>query len=376
LFAASGSEPQNQWECASRLAGSLGLGGGVKTFQTISGSDPAQLRNTYQVIYVPPGLNSEDYGFLQQMVAENGTIERFVRFGGVAVINVAGTHGDQSGIAPDDVGFSAATEHDSEKIEAATHPYITGAGFGGEALGAGDFEGWQETDLGTLTGGPQEPTIVLTNSDGPSWVEYRHGDGRVIVTTLTYCTSGEPNSQQAAARNLLRYSRFFSGSAFTPAPTVTFGPRPTATSRPTASPTLTATPAESPSATPVPTTPPGATATLVPTGTPGETATETSTPTAPVTFTPAEATATETATLTPTATAPTPSCSGDCKGDDVVSIDDLLAMVNIALGNDEVATCEAGDQNQDGQISVDEILLAVDKALNGCRPPVTPLTAR
>jgi len=415
LFAASGSQPQNESECAFSLANSLGLYGAVKTFQTISDSDPAQLRNTYQVIYVAPGLNSEDYGFLQQMVALNGTIERFVSFGGVAVINVAGAYGDQPGIAPDDVGFSAATEHNSETIEAATHPYITGAGFGGEALGAGDFEGWQQTDLGTLTGLPPDATIVLTNSDGPSWVEYRYGDGRLIVTTLTYCTSSEPNSQQAAARNLLRYSRFFSGSAFTPAPTVTLGPRPTATKSPpfspTASPTLAAalTPTESPSATLVPTTTPTvtattATATLVPTDTPSETATGTSTPAATSTGTPAEATATgtatelvtatptptesplatptpsatETATPTPTLTAtavPTPLCVGDCNGNDVVTVDELLTMVNIALGNDEVSTCEAGDPNHDGQITVDEILMAVNNALNGCPGPVTPLTA-
>jgi hypothetical protein len=401
LFAASGSEPQNQSACVFNLASSLGLGGARRTFQTISISNPAQLRNTYQVIYVAPDLNGEDYGFLQQMVALNGTIERFVSLGGVAVINVAGAFGDQPGIAPDAVGFSAATEHDSETIEAATHPYITGAGFGGEALGAGDFEGWHQTDLGTLTGVPQDPTIVLTNSAGSSWVEYRHGDGRVIVTTLTYCTNGEPNSQQAAARNLLRYSRFFSGSAFTPAPTVTQGPRPTATKSPpfspTASLTLTATltPTESPFATLAPTTTPTmsattATATLVPTSTPGETATGTGTATesatelATATPTPTESpsapppSATETATSTPTPTAtavPTPLCVGDCNGDGVVTVDELLTMVNIALGNDEVSTCEPGDLNQDSQITVDEILTAVNNALNGCPGPVTPLTA-
>ena len=42
-------------------------------------------------------------------------------------------------------------------------------------------------------------------------------------------------------------------------------------------------------------------------------------------------------------------------------------MVNIALGNAGVGTCTAGDANADGQIMVDEILTAVDNALNGCR---------
>jgi hypothetical protein len=41
-------------------------------------------------------------------------------------------------------------------------------------------------------------------------------------------------------------------------------------------------------------------------------------------------------------------------------------MVNIALGNTPVGTCEAGDANGDHEVTVDEILTAVNKALNGC----------
>ena len=41
-------------------------------------------------------------------------------------------------------------------------------------------------------------------------------------------------------------------------------------------------------------------------------------------------------------------------------------MVNIALGNLDVSHCQAGDANGDGQITVDEILTAVNNALNGC----------
>ncbi|MFI5364505.1 MAG: dockerin type I domain-containing protein, partial [Candidatus Binatia bacterium] len=99
---------------------------------------------------------------------------------------------------------------------------------------------------GTLTNLPNNATVVLANSDGPSWAEYPYGSGRVIVTTLTYCTSGEPDSQAAAALNLLSYSTFFSGSAMTPAPTVTQTgtPTPTRTRAPTR--TVTATPPPSP----------------------------------------------------------------------------------------------------------------------------------
>jgi hypothetical protein len=41
-------------------------------------------------------------------------------------------------------------------------------------------------------------------------------------------------------------------------------------------------------------------------------------------------------------------------------------MVNIALGNANLSTCVAGDANHDGEITVDEILTAVNNALNGC----------
>ena len=49
-----------------------------------------------------------------------------------------------------------------------------------------------------------------------------------------------------------------------------------------------------------------------------------------------------------------------------LTVDELLTMVNVALGNAEVATCTAGDTNGDGSITVDEILTAVNSALNGC----------
>jgi hypothetical protein len=41
-------------------------------------------------------------------------------------------------------------------------------------------------------------------------------------------------------------------------------------------------------------------------------------------------------------------------------------MVNIALGNGDVSTCLAGDPNHDKEITIDEILTAVNNALNGC----------
>jgi DNA-binding beta-propeller fold protein YncE len=62
----------------------------------------------------------------------------------------------------------------------------------------------------------------------------------------------------------------------------------------------------------------------------------------------------------------TPPCVGDCNNDQSVTVDELLIMVNIALGNASADTCSAGDANQHGEITIDEILTAVNNALTGC----------
>ena len=41
-------------------------------------------------------------------------------------------------------------------------------------------------------------------------------------------------------------------------------------------------------------------------------------------------------------------------------------MVNIALGNSPLLDCEAANANHDGQVTIDEILAALNNTLNGC----------
>jgi hypothetical protein len=62
-----------------------------------------------------------------------------------------------------------------------------------------------------------------------------------------------------------------------------------------------------------------------------------------------------------------PTCIGDCGGDGGVTVDELLKMVNIALGNAPVIDCLAGNANGDQEITIDEILTAVNNALSGCQ---------
>lgn len=65
-------------------------------------------------------------------------------------------------------------------------------------------------------------------------------------------------------------------------------------------------------------------------------------------------------------------CFGDCNDDGAVTVDEILVMIEIALGPQPLANCTQGDINGDAQISVDELLVAVGLALTGCPPPGEP----
>ncbi len=156
-------------------------------------------------------------------------------------------------------------------------------------------------------------------------------------------------------------------------------PTVTSTNSPTMAPTLTATS----TATPTVTNTSAPTPTTTPTNTPVETATSpptltlTATPLVNTpTMTPPVPTSTPTIVATATSSPPpgdtaTPSptpilCVGDCNGDGNVTVDEILTLVNIALGNTPASDCSAGVPNGAGQVTVDEIVVAVNNALNGC----------
>jgi len=61
-----------------------------------------------------------------------------------------------------------------------------------------------------------------------------------------------------------------------------------------------------------------------------------------------------------------PGCIGDCSGDGSVTIDELIAGVNIALGTLPIGVCLAFDTNDDGLVTVDELIAAVNAAFSGC----------
>jgi hypothetical protein len=149
-----------------------------------------------------------------------------------------------------------------------------------------------------------------------------------------------------------------------PTPTFTATATPTATSTYTSTstptPTNTSTFTNTPTITPTPTATPTvtATATVTPTPTPTGTSTATATPTS-------------TATPTPSATeTPPPACVGDCNGDGTVSVDELVRGVNIALGAQPLDLCPVFDGDQSLEVTVNELITAVNNALKGC--PVEP----
>lgn len=152
---------------------------------------------------------------------------------------------------------------------------------------------------------------------------------------------------------------------------------PTATT--TGTPTDTGTPLSTQSATPTPTSTPTTTPnpSLTPTASETSTATLTLTPTEFATLTP---TGSETPTATPTnspvASATTGAestvtrtpkvCAGDCDQNNRVAVTEIIAMVNIALGNGGLSNCPAGDADGDQRITVNDIVSAVNSALSGC----------
>jgi len=66
-------------------------------------------------------------------------------------------------------------------------------------------------------------------------------------------------------------------------------------------------------------------------------------------------------------------CVGDCNGDHSVTVDEILTMVNIALGNADATACPNGIPSG-AQVDVALILTAVNNALTGCfvEPTASP----
>ncbi len=90
-------------------------------------------------------------------------------------------------------------------------------------------------------------------------------------------------------------------------------------------------------------------------------------------------TGTPPATLTPGAATPTPtpttaaaSCIGDCDGSHTVTVNEIITLVNIALGDAQAAACANGISSGD-PVDITLIVQAINNALNGC--PAGPVVS-
>jgi len=68
-----------------------------------------------------------------------------------------------------------------------------------------------------------------------------------------------------------------------------------------------------------------------------------------------------------------PRCPGDCNDDGSVTVDELVLGVNIALESAPVTACPAMDGDGDATVTVNELVAGVHAALAGCPPAVTPV---
>lgn len=58
-------------------------------------------------------------------------------------------------------------------------------------------------------------------------------------------------------------------------------------------------------------------------------------------------------------------CTGDCSGTGQVTIDELLTLVNMALGNAQPAACPNGVPSG-AEVDIALLIQAVNNALGGC----------
>lgn len=78
--------------------------------------------------------------------------------------------------------------------------------------------------------------------------------------------------------------------------------------------------------------------------------------------------------VTTKAQAQSQTCVGDCNDSGTVTVDDIIIMVNVALEITPVSACPAGDPDHTGMITIANIIAAQNNALNGCpdAPTDTP----
>jgi hypothetical protein len=74
----------------------------------------------------------------------------------------------------------------------------------------------------------------------------------------------------------------------------------------------------------------------------------------------------------PAAPAAAQTCDGDCNEDHSVAIDEIILGVRMALGDAPIGDCRAMDGDGNGAVTVNELVVAVSRALQRCGGPLPP----
>lgn len=137
----------------------------------------------YDAIVLPSTQSGTYYRRLRN---QSEKLSRYVERGGTLVGHV-GTggypcYGGQSdGVLPQGVGHTL-NYYESMSVVSGGHPVLDG-------IGGGELDGWNYSTHGYLTNVPADATVVYglsgNPSSNPTYVEYDHGDGRVLATTQT-----------------------------------------------------------------------------------------------------------------------------------------------------------------------------------------------
>lgn len=208
----------------------------------------------------------------------------------------------------------------------------------------------------------QAPTGTRTPSDTqtPTASATRTMTGTATVTH-TVASTATPTATRTSTASATSTATLAATATQTAVPTAAFTATSTVTSTAAATTTGTPTPAAADTATAAASA--SATVPIGSTPTPHSTAAASTTPaTTPVATATADPFATATATPTHTTE---PGCAGDCDADGVVTVDDVLVMVEGALGV-EAVVCPSADLDGDGAITVDEIVAAIARGLGPC----------
>jgi hypothetical protein len=354
----------------------VALGGTVVSPANIAEDDLSGAVTLINIGSVPADAHVDGYQVLpngDQLLSFDTTIDLpgdviagpadVVRFNGSAYTLEfdAAAHGIPEGVNTDAVAvsdgdlllsFDTAVQLGGSVIEDEDLVRFTGASFVPFFIGA-DADVPADLNLdGAQVLGPQRLLLSFDGSGSLGGIDFNDDDVLEYDTgTNTWEMAYQGSAQHAGWSDADLVALYAEVVPPAPTTTATFSPSVT----PTANPTASASP--TPSATPTVTVELPATPTETPTATPSLAVTETLTPTPTPTSTPGN-----TVTATPT----TGACAGDCNGDREVTVDELITMVNIALGSTPLSECLAGNLDGNDEITIDEIVTAVNSALNGC----------